>query len=223
MDFAFAFAMFLSAPAHCAALRTLAGAGVGVGPLTATRQAAPMAKPTIATEVHEPLDVHVDLAPEVTLDLEIQVDALADLLDVVFVEIVGSLALRDTRRRANVLRVMRTDPEDVLQRNHRMFSTWEVDACDTCHSLLSLPLLMTGVVTQDTHDTLAAHDLALVTNFSDAWSNLHFSLSLIRPLVGSKGEISTITSSPGRSFTVTCLAFVDADAVISTPSSSLTR
>jgi hypothetical protein len=194
-----------------------------MGPLTATRQAAPMAEPTIATEVHEPLDVHVDFAPQVAFDLEVLVDALTDLLDVVLVEIVCSLALRNTRCRANVLRVMRPNPVDVLQRNHRMFPTWEVDACDTCHSLLSLPLLMTGVVTQDTHDTLAAHDLALVTNFSDAWSNLHVSLSLIRPLVGSKGKISTITPSPGRSFTVTCLVFADADAVISAPSSSLTR
>jgi hypothetical protein len=81
--------------------------------------------------------------------------------------------------------VMRADSVDVLQRNHRMFPTWKVDTCDTSHVLLSLPLLVAGVVTQDPHDTLAAHDLALLTNFSDAWSNLHVSLSLIRPLVGS--------------------------------------
>jgi len=144
-----------------------------------------MTEPAVATEVHEPLDVHVDLATKVTFDLEVLVDTLADPLDVGLVEVVCTLALRNTRSLANVLRVMRTDPVDVLQRNHRVFPTWKVDACDTCHSLLSLPLLVTGVVTQDTHDTLAAHDLALLTNFSDAWSNLHLSFSLIRPLVGS--------------------------------------
>jgi hypothetical protein len=144
-----------------------------------------MAEAPIATEVHEPLDVHVDLTTKVTLDLEVLVDALTDPLDVGLVEFVSTLALRDTRRLANVLRVMRTDPVDVLQRNHRMFPTWKVDACDTCHVLLSLPLLVTGVVTQDAHDTLAAHDLALLTNLSDAWSNLHVSFSSILPLVGS--------------------------------------
>ena len=185
VDFAFAFAMILALSSHCTALRTLAGARVGVSSLAATRKAAPVAEPTVATEIHQSLDVHVDLTTKVTFDLEVLVDAFADPLHIGFVELVSSLALWDTRSLANVLRVMRTDPVDVLQRNHRVFPTWEVDACDTCHSLLSLPLLVTGVVTQDAHDTLAAHDLALLTNFSDAWSNLHVSLSWIRPLVGS--------------------------------------
>jgi hypothetical protein len=131
-----------------------------VGSLTATRQTAPMTQPAVATEVHEPLDVHVDLTTKVTFDLEVLVDAFADPLDVGLVEIVSTLALRDTRpgRSTPAIRAI---------------------------SLLSLPLLVTGVVTQDTHDTLAAHDLALLTNFSDAWSNLHVSFSSIRPLVGS--------------------------------------
>ncbi len=83
-----------------------------------------MTKASVATEVHEPLDVHVDLTTKVTFDLEVLVDAFADPLDVSLVEIVSSLAVRDTRNLANVLRVMRTDPVDVLQRNHRMFPTW---------------------------------------------------------------------------------------------------
>jgi hypothetical protein len=144
-----------------------------------------VAEPAVATEVHEPLDVHVDLTTKVTFDLEVLVDAIADPSDVIFVELVSTFALGNTRSFANLLRVVRTNPVDVLQRNHRVFPTWEVDACDTCHSLLSLPLLVTGVVTQDTHDALAAHDLTLLTNLSDAWSNLHVSLSWIRPLVGS--------------------------------------
>ena len=182
-----------------------------------------MAKPTVATEIHEPLDVHVDLATKVTLDLEVLVDALANLLHVVVIEILGTLALGDSGNLANLLRALRTDPVDVLQRNHRVFATWKVDTCDTSHVLLSLPLLVAGVVAQDTHDAFAAHDLALVTNLSDAWSNLHVSLSLIRPLVGSYGDISTVTPSPGSSFTVTCLALTETDAVISSPASSLTR
>jgi hypothetical protein len=156
-----------------------------VGSLASNRQTAPMTEAAIATEVHQSLDVHVDLTSKVAFDLEVLVDAFADSLDVCLVEILSTLALRNARRLTNVLRVMRTDPIDVLQRNHRVFPTWKVDACDTCHSLLSLPLLVTGVVTQDSHDTLAAHDLALLTNFSDAWSDLHVSFSSIRPLVGS--------------------------------------
>jgi hypothetical protein len=147
--------MILALSAHWAALRSLAGAGVGVGSLTATRQPAPMTEPAVATEVHQPLDVHVDLTTKVAFDLEVLVDALADLLDVGLVAI--TVCFRPGR------------------------STPAIRAI----SLLSLPLLVTGVVTQDAHDTFAAHYLALLTNLSDAWSNLHVSFSLIRPLVGS--------------------------------------
>jgi hypothetical protein len=156
-----------------------------MGSLAATRETAPMPETAVTTEIHESLDVHVDLATKVTLDLEVLVDALADLLDVGVIEILGAFALGDTGDLADLLRMMRADPVDVLQRNHRMFATREVDTCDTSHVLLSLPLLVAGVVTQDPHDALAAHDLALLTNLSDAWSNLHVCLSLIRPLVGS--------------------------------------
>jgi hypothetical protein len=72
-----------------------------VGSLTATRQTAPMTQPAVATEVHEPLDVHVDLTTKVTFDLEVLVDAFADPLDVGLVEIVSTLALRDTRSDAD--------------------------------------------------------------------------------------------------------------------------
>src|SRR6185369_6651801 len=48
--------------------RSLAGAGVGVGALAADRQALAMAQPAIAAEIHQPLDVHGDLAPQVALD-----------------------------------------------------------------------------------------------------------------------------------------------------------
>src|SRR6185437_5781538 len=46
----------------------LAGAGVGVRALATHRQAAPMAQSAIAAEIHQPLDVHRHLAPEVALD-----------------------------------------------------------------------------------------------------------------------------------------------------------
>jgi hypothetical protein len=164
--------MILALSAHWAALRSLAGAGVGVGSLTATRQPAPMTEPAVATEVHQPLDVHVDLTTKVAFDLEVLVDALADLLDVGLVEIVSTLALRNPRS-------MYCSAITVCFRPGR--STPAIRAI----SLLSLPLLVTGVVTQDAHDTFAAHYLALLTNLSDAWSNLHVSFSLIRPLVGS--------------------------------------
>src|SRR5690606_18985883 len=58
--------------------RTLAGAGVGVGALTATRQRPAMAEAAIAAKIHQPLDVHRHFAAQVALDLIVAVDRLAD-------------------------------------------------------------------------------------------------------------------------------------------------
>src|SRR6185312_3694181 len=45
---------------HCAAARSLAGAGVGVGPLAAHRQAPAMAESAIRAHLDVTLDVHRD-------------------------------------------------------------------------------------------------------------------------------------------------------------------
>src|SRR5215471_17966126 len=47
--------------------RSLARASVGMGALTTNWKAAPVPQPSIATEVHQPLDVHGNLTAEVTL------------------------------------------------------------------------------------------------------------------------------------------------------------
>src|SRR5262245_43406698 len=57
----------------------LAGARIGMGALATDRQALAMAKPAIAGQSHQPLDVHRHLAPKITFDDIIGVDGLADL------------------------------------------------------------------------------------------------------------------------------------------------
>src|SRR5688572_10204907 len=113
-----------------------------------------------------------------------------------------------------------------------MFTSWEIDAGDTCHDSCSstLPLLVARILTQDAHHTLAAHDLALGTYLLDARSDLHlaFSLrypnrSLILPRFGSNGAISIRTLSPGITRTMVCLATPPREAKIFVPSFSPTR
>src|SRR5215469_67483 len=45
--------------------RTFAGPSIGMSALSAHRWAAPVAQAAIAAKVHEPLDVHGDLAPQI--------------------------------------------------------------------------------------------------------------------------------------------------------------
>src|SRR5262249_48262874 len=63
---------------HDALAPALARPGVGVGPLPADGQPAPVANASVAAHVHEPLDVHGHLAPEVALDLEVALDDVPD-------------------------------------------------------------------------------------------------------------------------------------------------
>src|ERR1700709_1134487 len=53
--------------------RALAGAGVGVGPLTADRQALAVTQAAIAGQVHQALDVHGDFTAQIAFDQEFAV------------------------------------------------------------------------------------------------------------------------------------------------------
>src|SRR5215831_4427417 len=63
---------------HHAPLGALPRAGIGVGPLSAHRETAAMTDAAIGADVHQALDVHRDVAPQVTFDLELALDDLAD-------------------------------------------------------------------------------------------------------------------------------------------------
>src|SRR3954447_16048277 len=61
------------------ARRAFTGAGIGMGPLATHRQAFAMTKPAVGAQIHQPLDVHRDLAPKVALDHVFAIDHLTDL------------------------------------------------------------------------------------------------------------------------------------------------
>src|SRR5215470_15631662 len=56
--------------------RPLTGAGIGMGALAADRQSATVPQPAVAAEVHQPLDIHGDFAPQVPFDHIVAVDDL---------------------------------------------------------------------------------------------------------------------------------------------------
>src|SRR5690606_24649595 len=103
-----------------ATTRALAGTRVGVRALATDRETTAVAEAAVAAEIHEALDVQRHLAAEVTLDLEVLVDGLADLADLGVVQVVRLLALGDARELADALRAVRTDAVDVLQRDDRV-------------------------------------------------------------------------------------------------------
>ena len=56
--------------------------------------------------------------------------------------------------------------------NFRIELARQVDACNTCHGL-ALPLLVLGVLADDSHDAAATDHLALLTDLLDAGSDFH--------------------------------------------------
>src|SRR5690554_6900772 len=111
---------------HRAATGPLARACVRMSALPANGKIAPMPKTPVATEIHQALDVHRDLTTKITLDLVVKVDRLANLTDLVLVEIIGELILGDPRHAADLRRAMRADSVNVLERNHNMLSPGDI-------------------------------------------------------------------------------------------------
>src|SRR5665213_1734313 len=130
---------------------TLAGAGVGVGSLTAHRQALAVPQSAIAGQVHQPLDVHRRFAPKVAFDLIVAIDGLADVDHFLIGELVDPPAVLDADPADDLARLGLTDAVNVLQRDDDALVGRNVDACDTGHAAF---LLVTPITVSYTHLTL---------------------------------------------------------------------
>jgi hypothetical protein len=131
-----------------------------------------MTEPAVATDVHQSLDIHLHTLSEVTLDVSLRVDDRSDLVELVFAEIADFRIERDVGRFENLRRSGSADTIDIGQANLNSFVWWKVYSCYTRHNyseieLLTLPLFVLGVLTNDAHHTFAVNDFALVTNLFD--------------------------------------------------------
>src|SRR5687767_2279410 len=119
-----------------AATRAFARPRIGPRALASQRQAAAMPNTSVATEIHESLDVHCDLTAEVTLDRELR-DDVAQARDLGLGEILDLRGRLDAGRFAGHHRAVAADTEDVRQRNPNVLVGGNVDARYTCHSVLT--------------------------------------------------------------------------------------
>ena len=93
-----------------------------------------MPQPTVAAEIHQPLDVHGHLAPKVALDDVVAVDDLADLQHFLVGQLRHPAGIRDSDFRHDFIGLFRPDPVDILQCNNDAFVGRYVDAGDAGHS-----------------------------------------------------------------------------------------
>src|SRR5688500_1063282 len=94
-----------------------------------------MTKAAVAAEVHQSLDADGEVAAKIAFDLVLTLEHVADLLQLVVVEIVDALG----RRNAGLLADLRgrglPHAVDVLEPDEDVLSSGKIDACDTCHVL----------------------------------------------------------------------------------------
>src|SRR5690554_1924420 len=143
------------------AARTLAGTCVRLGALTANGQAATVTQAAVATDIHEALDVQLDLAPQVTLDLVLLLHHATEAGDLGFRQVLDPGVRADLGLDQNLLGTGESDAVDVRQGVLNALVAWKIHSGYTCH-LSTLPLLVLLVGgANHVDDTLTLDDSAV--------------------------------------------------------------
>jgi hypothetical protein len=154
---------------------------VGTRALTAHGQTTAMAESTVATDVHQTLDVHRRLTTQVTFDSELG-DLIANFFQIRVRQILDLLGISNATSLANFASAGATDSKNGSQANLGMLLRRNIDTSDTCHFRplkllqLTLTLLVTWIGTDHTHNAFASDNFAVTANFLDRSRNFHISL-----------------------------------------------
>src|SRR5215469_4699361 len=87
----------------------------------------------IALDVDEALDVHLDVLAEITLDVTLVLDHLADVVDLFFAEILDLLEGVNVGLLQDAERARIANAVDVCERDPDMLVAGQIDASNTCH------------------------------------------------------------------------------------------
>src|SRR5665647_1679209 len=148
-------------------LRTLARTGVGTSALPVHRHATTVADALVAADVHEPLDVLRALAPQIALDRDVAGDRVAQPHDLFFGEVADLGVGVDAHYGQDLVGRGPADAVDVREPDLDPLLRRDVDACDTCHADLPLPLTMPRIRADHLDRAMTADDLALLAHRLD--------------------------------------------------------
>jgi hypothetical protein len=91
-----------------------------------------MTNPTVATEIHESLDIHSHFTTEVALDREAG-DSIAQSCYLRFTEVFDFRARLYAGLGADTVRTRSTNAVYRRQRDADVLVDWNIDSCNTCH------------------------------------------------------------------------------------------
>ena len=95
-----------------------------------------MTQAAVATEIHQALDVHGNVAAQVAFDLEALFEHVTDAGDFVFADVVRALLGVDLGAGEDAERRDGTDPVEVGQRNTHLLVARQVNTSNTSHFCL---------------------------------------------------------------------------------------
>jgi hypothetical protein len=113
--------------------RPFTGSGIGPGTLPPQWQTTTMPDTTVTPKIHQPLDVHRDLTPQITLN-GVFGDFGTQCIHLAFGQIHNPGILSNSSGRTNLACHSPTDPIYRGQRDYRMLAIWNINSCNTCHS-----------------------------------------------------------------------------------------
>src|SRR4029453_10193710 len=113
----------------------LTGARIGVRALAADRKAPAMAKPAVAGEIHQPLDVHRGLTAKVTFDGVLAVNGFTNVQNFLIGQVLDALVGRDAELLRDLLGRRLADSVNVGQRDFHALVGGDVHPGNTSHSL----------------------------------------------------------------------------------------
>ena len=107
---------------------SLPGARIGVRALSPGGQPAAMTKPAIASEVHHPLDVHLNVPAQRAFDSVIAVNMFAKHQDFAVRQLIEPSGLIDAKGVTNVAGGRGADAKNTGQRDRHTLARWKVNA-----------------------------------------------------------------------------------------------
>ena len=96
-----------------------------------------MTQPTIAAEIHQPLNIHGDLAPKIAFDDVVTIDHFANLEHFLVGQLRHATFLRNRHLLHDFAGLFGPDPVDVLERDDHALVSGYVDTGNTGHGLNS--------------------------------------------------------------------------------------
>src|ERR1700722_14007550 len=119
--------------------RALAGAGVRFGSLAPNGQPFSMAAATESSNVDEALDIHADLAAQVTLSLDVLVvNGVLNPADLIVLEVLHPDAGIHSRLGQDFFGQGKPHPEQISQSRFNSFFFRQINSCDASHTFSSI-------------------------------------------------------------------------------------